>query len=222
MNGFMVRKLACGGRSFGRAARQPARMILAGCGGLVLSMATAHAAERDDAWPSAIIFKQGTIDALAADPSTQTVASGTVEVAATIAESDPADTPPQADANAGLLSIVEEAHTMIGVPYRWGGNDPAKGIDCSGFVRYVFQKTTGLLLPRQSAQISKKGSAVAESDLSPGDLVFFNTPRGRATHVGIYLGSNQFIHAPRTGAFVRVESLNSSYWSSRYFGARRI
>ncbi|MFM0151223.1 C40 family peptidase [Paraburkholderia sediminicola] len=117
--------------------------------------------------------------------------------------------------------IVGQAMTLIGVPYRWGGNDPDSGLDCSGFVRYVYRKATGRLLPRQSAQISKKGNAIAKPDLHPGDLVFFNTPRGTATHVGIYVGKQKFIHAPATGSSIRVESLSANYWASRYYGARR-
>ena len=121
-----------------------------------------------------------------------------------------------------LSGVLEKAETMIGVPYLWGGNTPEEGLDCSGFVRYVYQKAAGILLPRLSAQISRKGKAIAQTDLHPGDLVFFNTPRGAATHVGIYVGENQFIHAPRTGAFIRIESMKSAYWTSRYYGARRV
>lgn len=119
------------------------------------------------------------------------------------------------------VGIVNQAMTLIGVPYRWGGNDPDRGLDCSGFVRYVYRKAAGKLLPRQSAQISKTGSAIAKPDLHPGDLVFFNTPRGTATHVGIYVGKQQFVHAPATGRSIRVESLATNYWASRYYGARR-
>lgn len=124
-----------------------------------------------------------------------------------------------------LSGVLEKAQTMIGIPYLWGGNTPEERLDCSGFVRYVYEKAAGILLPRLSAQISRKGSAIAQSDLHPGDLVFFNTPRGEATHVGIYLGEQRFIHAPSRGrSFVsnRIESMKSAYWTSRYYGARRV
>jgi cell wall-associated NlpC family hydrolase len=124
--------------------------------------------------------------------------------------------------SARLSDVLEKAETMIGVPYQWGGNTPEQGLDCSGFVRYVYQKAAGILLPRVSSQISRKGVAIAQTDLHPGDLVFFNTTRGTATHVGIYVGENQFIHAPKKGAYVRIESMKSAYWTHRYYGARRV
>ena len=133
-------------------------------------------------------------------------------------EEDVAETAPSAK----LSDVLKKAETMIGVPYTWGGNSPAQGLDCSGFVRYVYEKAAGILLPRVSAQISRQGVAVAQTDLHPGDLVFFNTTRGTATHVGIYVGENQFIHAPKKGAFVRIESMKSAYWTRRYYGARRV
>jgi cell wall-associated NlpC family hydrolase len=121
----------------------------------------------------------------------------------------------RASAGAELANLVKQATKMIGIPCLWGGNNPEEGLDCSGFVRYVYHKTTGLL------QISRTRRAVAQSDLHPGDLAFFDTPRGPATHVGIYMGGQRFIHAPKTGVDIRVESLNSPYWASRYHGARR-
>jgi len=111
---------------------------------------------------------------------------------------------------------------LIGIRYKWGGNTPATGLDCSGLVRYVFQKVTGVTLPRTAKDISHLGEKVAVPDLQPGDLVFFDTRRFAFSHVGIYLGDNRFIHAPRRGREVEVASLDSSFWQKRFNGARRM
>lgn len=118
--------------------------------------------------------------------------------------------------------IVLNALNLIGVRYRYGGNSPDSGLDCSGFVRYVFNDTFGFLLPRQAAAMSQSGTRVAQAELKPGDLVFFNTMRRTFSHVGIYVGDNKFVHAPRTGATIRVDDIRNSYWSTRFDGARRI
>lgn len=96
---------------------------------------------------------------------------------------------------------------MIGVRYRWGGNTPDSGLDCSGFVRYVFQDTLGLALPRRAEEMSRLGEKVRVSDLKPGDLVFFNTMRRTFSHVGIYIGDNKFVHSPSTGSTIRVDDM---------------
>ena len=106
--------------------------------------------------------------------------------------------------------------------YRFGGNSPESGLDCSGFVRYVFNDTFGFVLPRRSVEMSQVGTTVASSDLRPGDLVFFNTMRHTFSHVGIYIGDNKFVHAPSTGSKIRVDDMRASYWVTRYNGARRI
>ncbi|MEP7063388.1 MAG: C40 family peptidase [Betaproteobacteria bacterium] len=111
---------------------------------------------------------------------------------------------------------------LIGVDYHFGGDTPASGVDCSGLVRYVFSQTTGIALPRTSAQMGKVGVRVARVDLVPGDLVFFNTRHFVNSHVGIYLGDNRFVHAPSTGSEVRIASLDDSYWRKRFDGARRL
>jgi cell wall-associated NlpC family hydrolase len=118
--------------------------------------------------------------------------------------------------------VVVGALNMIGVRYRWGGNTPDSGLDCSGFVRYVFQDTLGLALPRRAEEMSRVGEKVRVSDLKPGDLVFFNTMRRTFSHVGIYIGDNKFVHSPSTGSTIRVDDLDDGYWEKHFTGARRI
>jgi cell wall-associated NlpC family hydrolase len=110
--------------------------------------------------------------------------------------------------------LVIAAMNFLDVPYRYGGNTAESGFDCSGFTRFMFSRFIGL-------ERAKNLRSVARQDLAPGDLVFFNTRRRAYSHVGIYVGDGKFIHAPRTGAVVRIESLRSSYWARRYNGARR-
>jgi cell wall-associated NlpC family hydrolase len=112
--------------------------------------------------------------------------------------------------------------SLIGIHYRRGGSSPENGMDCSGLVRYVFKQSNNIDLPRTSAEMSRVGEQVDKEDLQPGDLVFFNTLRRTFSHVGIYLGDNKFIHAPTPGSAVRIESMDLSYWRSRFTGARRV
>jgi hypothetical protein len=129
-------------------------------------------------------------------------------------------------AAAQALNTAQElssfALELIGIRYKWGGSTPATGLDCSGLVRYVFQKVTGVTLPRTAKDMSRLGETVAIADLQPGDLVFFDTRRFAFSHVGIYLGDNRFVHAPRKGREVEVATLDSSFWQKRFNGARRI
>jgi cell wall-associated NlpC family hydrolase len=118
--------------------------------------------------------------------------------------------------------LTATALDQIGIRYRWGGNTPETGLDCSGLVRYVFQQVTGVTLPRTARDISRVGAEVAAAELQPGDLVFFNTRRFAFSHVGIYLGDNRFVHAPRRGREVEVAMLDSSFWRKRFDGARRM
>ncbi|VTU36972.1 Gamma-DL-glutamyl hydrolase precursor [Variovorax sp. PBS-H4] len=118
--------------------------------------------------------------------------------------------------------LVVTAIGFLGVPYRRGGNTAETGFDCSGFVRAMYNQTVGHLLPRRAEEQAAATQKIERDDLKPGDLVFFNTMRRAFSHVGIYVGDGKFIHAPRTGAEVRVESMNGSYWQRRFNGARRV
>jgi cell wall-associated NlpC family hydrolase len=118
--------------------------------------------------------------------------------------------------------MVMRAMTLLGVSYKFGGNSPDVGLDCSGFVRLVVKDVLGKVLPRRSEEISNSAEAIKTEDLKPGDLVFFNTLKRTFSHVGIYVGNNQFIHSPSAGGSVRIETLDKQYWTSRFDGARRI
>ena len=119
--------------------------------------------------------------------------------------------------------LVMQAMNFLGVPYRRGGNSAEQGFDCSGFTRFVFENSIGLVLPRRADQQAQTAGlqSVKREELKPGDLVFFNTMRRAFSHVGIYVGEGKFIHAPRTGGEVRVEDMRASYWAKRFNGARR-
>lgn len=118
--------------------------------------------------------------------------------------------------------LLLSAMSLIGVKYTWGGNTPEAGLDCSGFIKYVFQNSMNITLPRTALGMSQTGQNVDKSELKPGDLVFFNTLGRTFSHVGIYLGDNRFIHSPRKGRNIEVANMNLSYWQSRFNGARRI
>jgi cell wall-associated NlpC family hydrolase len=118
--------------------------------------------------------------------------------------------------------LVVNAMGFLGVPYKRGGNTAESGFDCSGFVRAMYEQSVGLLLPRRAEQQAAATQRIEKTDLQPGDLVFFNTLQRAFSHVGIYVGDGKFIHSPKPGAQVRVESMGISYWSSRFDGARRV
>jgi len=122
----------------------------------------------------------------------------------------------------GTREIGLFALSLVGIDYRYGGESPERGLDCSGLIRYVFQHVTGVTLPRTAQELSRIGKDIRAADLEPGDLVFFNTRRFAFSHVGIYLGNDRFIHAPSRGGEVGVASLGSAYWQKRYNGARRL
>jgi len=124
--------------------------------------------------------------------------------------------------SASIETTLDSALELVGVRYRRGGTTPENGFDCSGFVGHVFREGLGLYLPHSAKAMSKTGSPVARNDLKPGDLVFFNTMRRAVSHVGIYLGDNLFVHAPRSGGKVRIEDLSARYWVKHFNGARRL
>jgi cell wall-associated NlpC family hydrolase len=127
--------------------------------------------------------------------------------------------PPRAGGGSDLaLSAVG----LVGVPYRYGGDDPSSGFDCSGLVQFVTRSVLGIHLPRQVEAISKAGFEVDPLQLQPGDLVFFNTLGRPYSHVGVYLGDDQFVHAPTLGGNVRIERMSQTYWRARFDGARRV
>ena len=118
--------------------------------------------------------------------------------------------------------LVVDAMGFLGVPYKRGGNTAETGFDCSGFVRAMYEQSVGLLLPRRAEQQAAATQRIDKNELQPGDLVFFNTLQRAFSHVGIYVGEGKFIHSPKPGAQVRVESMGVNYWSSRFDGARRV
>lgn len=117
-------------------------------------------------------------------------------------------------------AIISTAKSFLGVPYVWGGQSPS-GFDCSGYINYVFGKH-GITLPRTAAEQFNVGTSVSKSNLIPGDLVYFTTYKEGPSHVGIYLGNGQFIHASSGKEEVTISSLSSNYYTSRYIGAKRV
>ena len=117
--------------------------------------------------------------------------------------------------------VLLQALATSGFDYRRGGQSHTSGFDCSGLVAHVFQQAYGVKLPHNSRAQSGYGKHIQVAELEIGDLVFFNTEQP-FSHVGIYLGDNRFIHAPKPGAVVRTENMKARYWQKRFDGARRI
>ena len=118
-------------------------------------------------------------------------------------------------------TLVVNAMGYLGVPYRRGGTT-VSGFDCSGFVRAMYENTLGLVLPHNARAQAQTTQTIDPAELQPGDLVFFNTLRRAFSHVGIYVGDSKFIHSPRAGGEVRIESMADTYWRKRFNGARRV
>lgn len=125
-------------------------------------------------------------------------------------------------AGTAFQDVLLSALSLSGTPYKYGGNSPETGFDCSGFVRYVFSQAANLTLPHGARAISQLGKSIPVEQLQPGDLVFFNTLKKAFSHVGIYMGEGRFIHAPSDGGGVHIVNMNDPYWSKRFNGARRL
>ena len=121
-------------------------------------------------------------------------------------------------------AAVAQAMLLVNTPYTYGGNTPRGGFDCSGLIQYVFAQVTegARLLPRSTAQWAAVSEPVADAQMQRGDLVFFNTSGAPFSHMGLYVGNDQFVHAPSTGGTVRKVSLDNRYFAARYMGARRV
>jgi cell wall-associated NlpC family hydrolase len=123
---------------------------------------------------------------------------------------------------AAANAILMRAIGLVGTPYRWGGNTPESGFDCSGLVNYVFRDMLDVRLPRTSRELAvMQGPKIATNRLTTADLVFFGKG-GEVSHVGIYVGEGRFVHAPRTGGTVRLDRLDGAYWRDHYTGAKRV
>ncbi|MBV8629239.1 MAG: C40 family peptidase, partial [Paraburkholderia sp.] len=126
------------------------------------------------------------------------------------------------DHSIGREEISIQAMSLVGIPYRWGGNTPDSGFDCSGLVRYVVARAASVNLPRTTADMSGRGESVEPDEIAAGDLIFFNTTGRPHSHVGIYVGKLRFVNAPSTGGTVRLDYLTNPYWAKRFDGIRRV
>lgn len=136
----------------------------------------------------------------------------------------PTRTPPPSSgvvANAAH-DVLFLAISLVGTPYRYGGNTPQSGFDCSGLIGYVFREAARLSLPRTTRELhAMKGRDLRRDGLASGDLVFFGQ-RGRVDHAGIYVGEGRFVHAPSTGGTVRLDALDGPYWRDRFIAGKRL
>ncbi|WP_321876347.1 C40 family peptidase [Paraburkholderia bannensis] len=126
------------------------------------------------------------------------------------------------DHSVGREEISIQAMGLVGIPYRWGGNTPDSGFDCSGLVKYVFARAASEDLPRTTLDMSQRGESIEPDQIAAGDLVFFNTTGRPHSHVGIYVGKLRFVNAPSTGGTVRLDYLTNPYWAKHFDGIRRL
>jgi cell wall-associated NlpC family hydrolase len=136
------------------------------------------------------------------------------------AEPQPAVAVPAALSEAQSQAVTVYALGLVGTPYRYGGNTPDSGFDCSGLIRHVYGLQAGLPAPRTVAQLQGWGHAVPIEALRTGDLVLFSKG-GAPSHAGIYVGEGRFVHAPSTGGQVRLDRLKAGYWAQQQVAVRR-
>ena len=120
-------------------------------------------------------------------------------------------------------NVIDRAHELLGTPYKWGGTSADQGFDCSSFLVYLFKTEANIQIPRTTAAMHRSTAAtIKRTALKPGDAVFFKgNGRGQVSHVGLYIGEGKFIHSPRTGKSVRIDSLSNRYWNKHYTTAKR-
>ncbi len=128
---------------------------------------------------------------------------------------------PRTAGSLSMTAVIDTALGFRGVPYRLGGDSPDRGFDCSGFIRYVLAQHA-LVVPRTAAEQYRIGRTITPGDIRAGDLVFFTTVAPGASHVGLALDGERFIHAPASTGVVRIEPLATPYWRERFIGARRL
>jgi cell wall-associated NlpC family hydrolase len=126
------------------------------------------------------------------------------------------------DTSVGTEDISIAALGLVDVPYRFGGNTPKGGFDCSGLIVYVYSKAASIKLPRTIQLMSSQGNSIDGQPPAPGDIVFFNTTGEKYSHAGIYVGQGRFVHAPSAGGTVRLDYITAPYWAAKFTEARRI
>lgn len=136
----------------------------------------------------------------------------------------PAYVPAQISYSPAAEDVLFRALGLVGTPYRWGGNTPDSGFDCSGLIGYVYRDAAGISLPRSTREmIVMRAPDVQRDALQSGDVVFFATNgASQVNHAGIYVGEGRFVHAPSTGGTVRLDYLSNNYWQKSYLNAKRV
>ncbi|WP_304340810.1 C40 family peptidase [Metaclostridioides mangenotii] len=160
---------------------------------------------------------EGQVVAIAAEADSQSMVSQTIESSVLLNKNLVAANSEQ---NSKVKKVIDLAYKQKGKPYKWGATGP-DSFDCSGFTTYVYKNAASLTLPRVSRDQAKAGTKVERNNLKEGDLVFFGSG-GSITHVGMYVGDQQFIHSPQSGDVVKVTKMDTGSYSNRFITARRI